>query len=262
MEDEKQLEFNLDNSINYKLENFEGPLDLLLYLIKQHKMSIMDIRLSEITAQYLKFMEEVENLPLEKASEFIEIAATLLEIKSKTLLPKPEIIKPIEDDLEERLRLRLLEYQAFKERAEDLKDLEEPGRFYKEVKINEKDFKVVLKDFSYDKLLDAFSKMLVRVENIEKLEVKATQHIAMDAFTVVEKIAKIKDGLMKEGKVKFSELFIGQTTRQEVITTFLALLELLKREQVTFSQQEKFGEIIIEKANEGFEEIMLTDDYN
>jgi len=127
----EQLDFNdeIEGKIKYKLSNFEGPLDLLLHLIRDKKLDIKEVRLSEITGQYLEFMSELSELELEKQSEFIDMAATLIEIKSKSLLPKPEVIEEDEEDAEAELIRKLEEYKLLKEASIELKKHENVERF-------------------------------------------------------------------------------------------------------------------------------------
>lgn len=253
--EERKLEENLEqfnnedgeNFLSFKLENFEGPLDLLLHLIKQSKMDIENIELSKITEQYLEIMSTLPELDLEKASEFIEVAATLIEIKSKALLPKLIESEEIdEEDPEALLLQRLQEYKLFKETSEKLKTIENVDRFYKEPEEEANKFRIVLKDMSLDLLLNAFTNVLTKVTKIE------TEHepkqIAKEKFTVTQKIASIKDALIIKSKIMFSELFNESISRDEIITTFMALLELLKLQEIKCVQTDEFRDIEIVKA--------------
>lgn len=237
------MEFSQNEEhLTFKIENFEGPLDLLLQFVKQSKLSIDEIKLSEITEQYLAVINQISAIDMESASEFIEIAATLVEIKSKSLLPKLEE-EPEEEDPEYLLKMRLKEYQMLKETTEKLKVLENTDRFYKKPEPDANKFRYVLKDMQLDMLLDAFSKLMVRVHESEKKD--EVKEIQKEKFTVSQKISTIKDSLMVRKKVYFSELFSNSISREEVVTTFMALLELLKLQEISVKQPENFADIEI-----------------
>ena len=145
-----------------KLDNFEGPLDLLLHLIKEAKIEIKDVFVSQVTEQFLKYMNDVEFLDVDKASEYLNMAATLLEIKSKSILPKIELFDDDLEDPEQILIRKLEEYKLFKEASEKLKVQENVSRFYKEPDKSVGDVRVVYTDFNLDGLIHAFSKLLIR----------------------------------------------------------------------------------------------------
>lgn len=247
---EELLQINIEEELNYKvkLENFEGPLDLLLHLIKEAKMDITDIKLSEITDQYIKYLEEMDNLDMEKASEFIEMAATLLEIKSKKLLPRLDDFVPEEEDSEQKLIKQIEAYKLFKEASEELKKIENINRMYKEPEPNANKYKIILKDMQLDSLLDIFANLLHRIQ-IQEKETEPKQ-VLKDRWTVAEKIASIKDYILIKDKFKFSELIDENITRGEVINLFLAILELLKLQIISINQNNMFEEIEIIRYNE------------
>ena len=234
--------------LTFKLENFSGPLDLLLTLIRKSKLDIEDIQISELTEQYLEIMKDISEVDLEVASEFIEYAALLIEIKSKKLLPK--IVENDEDELDPEyiLKLRLREYQYFKEVNEKLGKLESNDKFYKQPEKEANKFRVVIKDMELDKLLDAFVGIMHKVNKIEKS--KESKEIVKETFTVEQKISSIKDTLISRNKIKFSELFLESASKDEVITTFMALLELIKMQVIRVSQDDLFSDIQIEKTGE------------
>lgn len=234
--------------LTFKLENFSGPLDLLLTLIKKSKLDIEDIQISELTEQYLEIMKDISEVDLEVASEFIEYAALLIEIKSKKLLPK--IVDNDEDELDPEyiLKLRLREYQYFKEVNEKLGKLESNDKFYKQPEKEANKFRVVIKDMELDTLLNAFVGIMHRVNKIEKN--KESKEIVKETFTVEQKISSIKDTLISRNKIKFSELFLESASKEEVITTFMALLELIKMQMIRVSQDDLFSDIQIEKTGE------------
>lgn len=229
-----------------KLDMFEGPLDLLLHLIKRSKIRICDIYVSDITSQFLELMENVDDLDLEKASEFLGMAAYLLEIKAKSLLPKPEVAatEEEEDDGSELIR-RLEEYELYKKETEKLKDRETVDIHYREPDHTVGDERTVLKDMTLEGLFAALKKMYERVEK-RSLEV-TPKEIVRDPYTVDEKIAYIRTSLDTRGRTRFVDLFEDYPTVNEVITTFQALLELMKLQYLTAEQNETFGDISLIK---------------
>lgn len=247
-----QTEIQDENSYRVKLDVFEGPLDLLLHLIKDAKMDIAEVRLSEITEQYLEYLDDLESLDMEKASEFIEMAATLLEIKSKKLLPRLEEALPDEEDPEQKLLRQIEEYKLFKEASEKLREKEEINRMFKEPEPSANKYKIILKDMVLDNLLDAFVAFMHKTQ-VESKPVEP-KNIVKDRFTVAEKISAIKDAVMIKEKVKFKELLESDITRSEIINVFLAILELLKLQTISISQHELFDEIEITKYQEKVEE--------
>ncbi len=236
-----------DDKLSFKLENFEGPLDLLIHLIKKNKMEIEEIEISKITEQYLELMSNIEELDLEKASDFIEMAAYLIELKSKIILPRLLESENEEDEEDPTwlLTQRLKEYELFKETSEKLKVIEDVNKFYKEPEEDANKFRIVLKDMSLDLLLNAFTSLLTRATKTEKEN--EPKQIAKEKFTVTQKIAFIKDELLIKPKIMFSELFEQSISREEIITTFMALLELLKLQEIKCAQSGAFCDIEITK---------------
>ena len=257
--DKKSLEIleESEDDYKFKLKDFEGPLDLLLHLIKITKIDICDIFLSDITEQYLKFMENIDEVDVEKASEFINMSATLLEIKSKHLLPKPEDNNIDEEDPEQRLIRQIEEYKLFKEQSEKLVAIEDVGKLYKAPDDSVGEFRYTLPDtLQVDAMIQAFisvmQKMTVKAEAIQE------KRITKDRFTVAQKISQIKDKLIQNKTFKFTDVFESSYTKSEVINTFLALLELLKLQYITVEQSGLFDEINITK-NENSDEIIIED---
>lgn len=232
-----------ENDYSFKLENFEGPLALLLEIIKKNKLDIEEVKLADLTGQYLEYMEQINELDMEKASEFILMASTLIEIKSKSLLPRQEEDPLDEIDSEKLLLCRLKEYKLFKEAGEDLHKIENIDRLYKEPDKDVGNPKFVLKDMVLDKLLDAFVGLLTKVEKIDIIE--QPKKIQKDRFTVAEKIISIRNILTQKKQVKFIDLFEKGLTRSELINIFLAILELLKLQIAKIKQTNIFSEIII-----------------
>lgn len=237
------LEETEESDYKFKLNQFEGPLDLLLHLIKITKIDICDIFLSDITEQYLEYMKDIDTVDMDKASEFIDMSATLLEIKSKHLLPKPVEDEDYEDP-EERLIRQIEEYKLFKEQSEKLATIEDVNKLYKAPDNSVGEFKYELPDkLSLDALISAFSNLMQKMTI--QAEVIQEKKIVKDRFTVAQKISQIKDMLLVKKEFKFNELFESSYSKSEVINTFLALLELLKRQYIMVQQNGLFEEIDI-----------------
>src|SRR3989338_3114535 len=232
-------------SYRVKLEIFEGPLDLLLYLIKKEELNIHDIPITKITEQYLEYLNLMELLDLEVAGEFLVMAATLMQIKSKMLLPPdPESQEAEEQDPRAELVRRLLEYKSFKEAADRLRGFEAKRsniftRFGAVPELDGGDSPFV--EVSLFDLISAFSKIL------KDLPKDAFHEIIKDEFTVAEKVHEIFHRLLKEPVVKFSALFKAAKNKFEVISIFLAILELIRLKEVAISQPGHFGEIEISR---------------
>ena len=247
------LEETEEDDYKFKLDQFEGPLDLLLHLIKVTKIDIRDIFLSDITEQYMEMMKSIEDIDIEKASEFINMSATLLEIKSRHLLPV-ENEEVDEEDPEQRLIRQIEEYKIFKEQGEVLSKIEDVNRFYKAPDNSVGEFKYELPEkLSSEALVNAFKMMMQKMS--VKAEVVQEKKIVKDRFTVAQKISQIKDVLLTRKTFKFKELFEESYSRSEVINTFLALLELLKRQYITVTQNNLYDEIDIVK-NEDIDSIL------
>lgn len=230
--------------LRFELNNYEGPLDLLIDLIKDSKIDIEDIFVSKITEQYLAVMRSWEFLDMDKASEFISTAATLLEIKSKHLLPRDEEDDEI-DDVESDFKRQIEEYMLFKEASELLKPYEKINKFYREPKYTDDDSRIIVNDFSFDKLVSAFALMLHKVEVSEIVKDTTPKEIVRDRFTVADKIKYISEVVKKQNSVSFFSLFEEDYTKSEAINTFLAILELLKKQFISAEQGELFSDIII-----------------
>lgn len=232
-------------SYKVKLEIFEGPLDLLLYLIKKDEIDILDIPIAKITAQYLEYLELMQLLDLDIAGEFLVMAATLMHIKSRLLLPpqEREILEEPEEDPRQELVRRLLEYQKFKEAAQHLEEMGlERSRYFVRSEtppvIEEGEyFEASLFD-----LITAFSKVLTSVPR------KTFQEIVIDEFTVEEKIGYILDILKEKTRTYFTNLFENMKNKMEVVCTFLALLELIRIKEAVVRQPKLFGPILVIKS--------------
>lgn len=238
-----------------RLEVFEGPLDLLLYLIKKDELEIHDIPIETITTQYVQYLELMQMLDLNVAGEFLVMAATLMMIKSRMLLPveeRPELEAEEEDPRWDLVR-QLVEYKKFKDAALHLEALELRredifGRDGAEAVLG-KEPDVALHDVGLFDLISAFSDALKKVKSEELREIFA------ERFTVAEKIELLGDRLRREQRFSISRMFEGMRSRNEIACTFLALLELIRLNQARAVQTETYGEIMIEAA-EGVVELV------
>ena len=238
------------NKYAIKIENFEGPLDLLIALIDKNKMNIYDVNLSEITDQYIDYINEMEQMNLEIASEFLVMASTLLYIKSKNLLPHET-----EDErelTEEELLQRIIEYKKYKEISTTLKQFYQINskRFYKlqeEIKLPKRKLE---KEYRKEILIEMYSQTIqnnkLRInenaKNIEKIAIT-------DTYTVGSKVKEMFRELLKRPKFVFNKLYkLSEHNKQEVVTAFTGLLELSRRSKVITHQDELFGDITVEKA--------------
>lgn len=233
-----------------KIDNFEGPLDLLCHLIDKNKMNIYDINLSEITDQYIEFLKEQEKLNLEIASEFVVMASTLLFLKSKNLLPKQE--EEEQEITEEELIRRIIEYKKFKEISKVLREkyIIFSNRYYGfEEKIDlpkqklEKKYDEAIIPEIYENLVEKNNEKINQNEkNIEKIAIT-------DNYTVASKVREMFRVLIKQKRFVFNKLFsIKKHNKQEVVTAFSGLLELSRRSKVETIQEELFGDITVEKV--------------
>ena len=232
-----------------KLEIFEGPLDLLLYLIKRDELDIYDISIERITRQYLEYLQAFKELNIDVAGEFIVMAANLLYIKSRSLLPvdqQPPEEEAEEDDPRWELIRQLIEYKKFKEAAAQLHDraLEQENTFVRGgISTSEGVRPLLLGEVGIFQLINAFQNVIKRVEAREEL-----QQIFGENYTVSDKIETILARVSEGGALKFSELFAEMPSRVEIVVTFLALLELIRLKQVRAIQPGQFGEIEIAAA--------------
>ena len=229
-----------------QLEIFEGPLDLLLHLIKKNELSIADIPIATITEQYLSTLELMQGLNLDVAGEFLVMAATLIHIKSRMLLPpgENEDEEEEEGDPREELIRRLLEYQRFKEAAEELERRELLSRdvFVRRSEAPEEAETVGFESLSLFDLLSALRHVL------ERFPEERIHEVTLDTISVREKMSFLLDELRRRGKVIFQSLFETATSRLEVVVTFLAMLELVKIRAIRVWQEERIGPVVIELA--------------
>ncbi len=256
---------NFESVVNYttKLSNFEGPLDLLLHLIKIAEIDIKDIFVSEVTNQFLEYVRNTK-IAIDVLGEYLSIAATIIEIKSKAVIPNEEV--QAEVDEEKRLFIERLqrheEYKLYLESVPKLKEMETVDVFYKEPDDSVGEVKVVYNDFNLDGLIKAFTDLLAKAD-IKESKKKDEKEIPKEVFTVADKITFITEFIKSEKKIFFSDLFYTENvSKSELITTFQALLELIKHQIVSFSQEDTFGSIILEYNENGGDEIVQIDEYN
>ena len=246
---DSQAEYFEQTELPYqvRIENFEGPLDLLLHLIKKNEINIYDIPVAIIAQQYLQYLEAMEELNLNVAGDFLVMAATLLQIKSKMLLPVDETADDDEDgpDPREELVRRLLEYKAFKEAARQLDDQEKVWReiFWREqaLSVEEAAEDLSLENVSLFDLVDALKEVLERNPSSQLIE------IVPDNLTVRERMNLILETLEGKDSVSFAALFEGSSHRMVVVVTFLALLELMRLRVARVFQAETFGPIQVSR---------------
>lgn len=232
--------------MDFKINEFEGPLDLLLHLIKESKMNIMDIEIEKITEQYINYLNLQEKMNLEVASEYLVMASELIELKSKMLLPNPKNDEGEEEDPREELVNRLLEYQAYKEITKVLHDKENLRReIYTKSPENIRNYVEgnvsITSDVTLDDLVDAFKKFLERKKDNKPLQTKIT----VNEITVSSRRYEIRNILKQKRKISFFELF-PIVSKEYVIATFLAVLEMAKNKELTISQNDTFDDIICE----------------
>ena len=237
---------NMSDKYVVTIDNFDGPLDLLLHLIKEQDIDIYDIKIEDITKQYLDYIRHMKELNLEIASEYLVMASELIEMKSKMLLPKKK--EKEEDDYEEDPREllieRLLDYKRYKEVTSEFKDLEltrkmvftrEPDNLNRYVKEDENSEELGVAD-----LIDAFNNLLKRKELDRPIATKITKK----ELSVTEKVNKIKNILRNKKKINFEDIF-EVSTKEEVIISFLSVLEMVKKDEILLTQEGNFKNIVI-----------------
>jgi segregation and condensation protein A len=228
-------------AIDIHLENFEGPLDLLMHLIRKNNLDIYDIPISNITAEYLQYLDVMKSLNLEVAGEFLVMAATLMQIKAKMLLPAPEVVDGENGpDPRGALVSMLEEYQRYKEASKEMN-----GRFskfkdsfYRGSPVFTSEEKYL--DLDFYALMDAVKRAFVRVE--------ATREVEADQFPIESRVAKIEKMLEGREWMLLDDVFASETRRLGVITCFMALLELIKQRKIMVSQDEAYTEVRIYPA--------------
>lgn len=237
---------NMSDKYVVTIDNFDGPLDLLLHLIKEQDIDIYDIKIEDITKQYLDYIRHMKELNLEIASEYLVMASELIEMKSKMLLPKKKEKEDddYEEDPRELLIERLLAYKRYKEVTSEFKDLEltrkmvftrEPDNLNRYVKEDENSEELGVAD-----LIDAFNNLLKRKELDRPIATKITKK----ELSVTEKVNKIKNILRNKKRINFEDIF-EVSTKEEVIISFLSVLEMVKKDEILLTQEGNFKNIVI-----------------
>ncbi|MGL4569674.1 MAG: segregation/condensation protein A [Clostridium sp.] len=244
-----------------KVADFEGPFDLLLHLIRKNKMSINNIEIYKITNQYLSYLDTMKEMDLEITSEFIVVAATLIEIKSKSLLPKAKVEEELEEDIEKRLVEKLILYKKIKASTEYFKSmsLNMGSTYSKKPEIIEevKDCKVsnedIFKNITLVDLYNVYNKLLENYTSKHNKNNVIQKNIRVDQYKIEDKYEYLLE-MIKESKVQeFDSIMKLCECKLECVVTFLALLELIKQRMVKVYQTTNFGEIIIEGCGESGE---------
>jgi len=227
------------------LDAFEGPLDLLLYLIRRQNLDVLDIPIAEITAQYMEYVELMKDIQLELAAEYLVMAAMLAEIKSRMLLPRREEEGEDGEDPRAELVRRLQEYERYKQAAENIDNLKRVNRDIYEIEIDTPDVAVVRNapDVSIQDMLLAFQNVLKRAENFQH------HHIEMEPLSVRERMSSVLTVIKADEFTDFSALFTIEEGRSGVVVTLLAILELLKETLIEMVQNEPFGPIYVKSAS-------------
>jgi segregation and condensation protein A len=227
------------------LEAFEGPLDLLLYLIRRQNLDILDVPIAEITKQYMRYIEMMQELQLELAGEYLVMAATLAEIKSRMLLPRPTVDgEGVEHDPRADLVRRLQEYERFKKAAENIDQLPRLERDVWAASAELKDRKVVrlLPQITLQEMLVAFKEVVTRAEMF------AHHHIQRERLSVRERMSDVLDALARASFLDFTQLFRPEEGRMGVTVTFIAILELMREGLIDIVQAEAFAPIHVRRA--------------
>ncbi|MCG6886233.1 MAG: segregation/condensation protein A [Proteobacteria bacterium] len=226
-------------------ETFEGPLDLLLYLIRRQNLDILDLPIAEITRQYMEYVEVMMDLQLELAAEYLVMAAMLAEIKSRMLLPQPKRFDEEEGDPRAELVRRLQEYERYKQAAEDINTLPRVGRDVFPTDVARPDLKVVRLPprVELDDMLTAFREVLQRAAMYEH------HHIQTEPLSVRERMSIVLSTIKRDQFTDFSDLFNIEEGRSGVVVTLLALLELLKQSLIELIQTDAYGPIHVKVAD-------------
>lgn len=236
------------NNFKLTIEDFSGPLDLLLHLIKESKMNIYDLKINEITKQYIEFINHMEKLNIDVASEYLVMASTLIHLKSKMLINEKDEEETVNDEeitTEEELKRRLIEYNQYKELTNNFKILENKRQeVYTKVPESLNEFRENIKlntDTTLDDLLNAFEEFLKRQKYLKPLDTKVTEK----ELSVTKRSKEIKSILKKKKKMNFFELF-EVVNKPYVVVTFLSILEMAKNNEISINQGKNFDNILIE----------------
>lgn len=232
----------------FTIDKFSGPLDLLLHLIKESNIDIYDIKIEQITSQYLEYIKKMKDLNLNIASSYLVMAAELIEMKASLLLPKPEIEKDeYEENPKDRLIQRLIEYQNYKKLISTFQTLETSRhQYYTKAPADINDLNISGKlsdDLCLDDLIEAFEKFLSRQEVTKPLNTK----VMTKEYSINQRSKEIKDIIKQKKNIKFTDLFEIKT-KSYLVVTFLSILVLTKNNEVRISQDNNFGEIMISEV--------------
>ncbi len=242
--------------MKFKLESFEGPLDLLLHLIEKNKVNIYDIPIVEITDQYLEYIDEMKKQDLDVMSEFLVMAATLLNIKSKMLLPKEAVVEEEEEDPRAELVQQLLEYKMYRTYAYELRDRQVDANqiFYKEPTIPDEvlayeepvDVDQLISDLTLNKLNVVFQSVIKRQKNRVDPVRSRFGEIKKEEVSVEDKMIEISEYARNHKTFSFRELLEKQSSKVQIVVTFLVILELMKAGEIRIVQENIFDDIKIE----------------
>ena len=266
---EADVPISVGDAFRVALPNFEGPLDLLLHLIKEHRLDIFDIPLALITEKYLEHLEKMREINLDIAGEFLVMAATLAHLKSRMLLPRQDAAEQAADAVAElqqedagdpraELVRRLLEYQKYKDAAEQLamQDILDRDVFPRRVPVEAvpiPEEEVGLQEFSVLKLIESLDRVL------ERLAPKLQHEVVREKVSITEAIQRLVERLKAQGSCTFESLFDEQRTRQEVVITFLAILEMVKRRLLKVSQEAPLADIMLTPNGDALERLVPTE---
>lgn len=249
----------MDDQLKVSLPVFEGPLDLLLHLIRKNKVDIYDIPILEITRQYLAYLKSWDDMNMDVASEFIVMAATLISIKARKLLPMAQQQDEEEDDQEQELIRRLLLYQRFKEAAAHLRQSEADPQHGFVLRQPEKiqgqkllpSVRTLLDKVDLESLRDLYRGLLISRQESIDYQRASFKGVPKERYRVADKIRALEETLEKVEKISYYDLRRKSRSREEEITYFMAMLELSRMDQVALTQKELFGDIIASSKSEG-----------
>lgn len=243
---------------NVKVTDFDGPFDLLLHLIRKNKMDIYNVEIYEITSQYLRYLDEMKHMDLEITSEFIVIAATLIEIKSKKLLPKAKEEVVDEEDIEKKLLEKLIIYKKIKESTNFFRNRYiSAGNIYtkkpeiiEEIKTGPVDNDDIFKNLTLLDLYHIYNNLLEVYMNKQNRGNVIQRKIYVDKYKIEDKVLYLNERLNENNATEFSELMCECECKIECVVTFLAMLEMIKQRLIKVYQNTNFGEILIERRND------------
>lgn len=261
------MDSSLTNAYRIKIQNFEGPFDLLFHLIEINQLDIYDIPINDITGQYLDYLFAMQQMDMDIASEFLLMAATLLHIKSRMLLPENNASEEKETDPREELILRLVEYKKYKEYSAKLKNMEDEwtkARYrLPETMVFEREIELL--ELSTGTLLSVYAGILQgNLDKMDKNPGLIKQLLQREKVSLRSKIKQIISHLRRKGGFTFSDLFsLKKDSKTEVLTGFLAILELARMNKLTLKQKKQFSEIKVDplKKNSNSSEIVMEESY-